>query len=60
MVRARSWAETPVVMLTTSDRDDDRQRAHALGANDYLVKPLGLEALEAVLRGVLARWVAGR
>jgi DNA-binding response OmpR family regulator len=51
------WATTPVVILSMSDREEDRQRAKALGASDYLIKPLGLDALEALLRGVVARWV---
>lgn len=29
----------PVVILTTSDSDNDRFRATKLGANDYMVKP---------------------
>ncbi len=30
----------PVVMLTTSSQTDDIQKALALGANDYIVKPV--------------------
>lgn len=51
------WTTTPVVMLSMSDRDEDRLRAEALGASDYLIKPLGLDALEALVRGVVARWL---
>ncbi|MCS6802468.1 MAG: response regulator [Chloroflexota bacterium] len=54
---APGWSEVPVVMLSMADDERDRQRAASLGANDYMVKPLGLDALEALLRGVLARWV---
>lgn len=44
----------PVAMLTSSDQDRDRERAHRLGAHDYLVKPAGL----ADLSKVLSRFVA--
>jgi len=30
----------PVVMITTFSRDKDQERGRALGASDYLVKPL--------------------
>ncbi len=30
----------PVIVLTTSDAGEDRNRAYSLGANSYVVKPL--------------------
>ncbi|GIW08509.1 MAG: hypothetical protein KatS3mg060_3314 [Dehalococcoidia bacterium] len=54
------WQATPVIMLSMSDREEDRSRAAALGANDYVVKPIGFDALEALLRGVLTQWVGRR
>jgi two-component system response regulator len=33
--------QIPMVVLTTSDADADRQRALACGASSYLVKPFG-------------------
>src|SRR6478736_75172 len=37
--------EIPVVVLSSSSREDDIQRARSLGANDYLVKPSDFEQL---------------
>ena len=40
LVRARpEWQALPILMLTTEGRDEDRDRALALGANDYMIKP---------------------
>lgn len=44
----------PVVILTTSDRAEDRQRAHDLGAAAYVVKEHDFARFEAVLLGLLA------
>ncbi len=35
----------PVVILTSSERGEDIQQAYDLGANSYLVKPVGAEDL---------------
>jgi CheY-like chemotaxis protein len=46
----------PVVALTADAFEDDRIACLAAGMNDFLVKPLGRDAL----RGVLARWTRRR
>lgn len=43
----------PVFMLTSSNRNADRDRATSLGADGYLVKPGGPDQLAEILRGVL-------
>ena len=48
-------AEIPVVMLTIVD---DRQRGFALGAADYLTKPIDWQRLGAILRKYLAPGLA--
>ena len=52
--RDASSVDIPVVILTTSDRDADRDRAHELGAAAYVVKEHDFNRFEAVLHGVLA------
>jgi DNA-binding response OmpR family regulator len=40
LIRGRpEWQDLPILMLTTEGRDEDRDRALALGANDYMIKP---------------------
>jgi DNA-binding response OmpR family regulator len=42
----------PVCVLSTSSDEDDRQRAKALGARAYMVKPPTLQQLELALKTV--------
>ncbi|HEX3407975.1 MAG TPA: response regulator, partial [Caulobacteraceae bacterium] len=51
VLRARG-VKTPVVALTANAFEDDRRACIEAGMDDFLVKPLSLEAL----RGALARW----
>jgi len=40
----------PVIVLTSSNHDADVKRAYDLGANCYLVKPVGFEALVELVK----------
>jgi CheY-like chemotaxis protein len=46
----------PVVVLTTSATDSDRERAYVAHANSYVVKPAGFRAFEALLRDIGGYW----
>src|ERR1700743_433510 len=46
---------TPVMMLTARDAVSDRVAGLDAGADDYLVKPLALEGLQARVRALLRR-----
>jgi CheY-like chemotaxis protein len=48
--------ELPVVVLSGSELQDDIRLAYASGANLYLVKPLGFEALVQMVRELDAAW----
>jgi len=48
---------TPVVVLTSSDQDDDVRRSYELGANSFLVKPIGRDALIEMARTLKAYWI---
>jgi CheY-like chemotaxis protein len=48
----------PVVVLSGSELQDDIRHAYAEGANSYLVKPLGFDALVTLIRGISAVWLA--
>lgn len=46
----------PVVVLTTSDRELDIREAYALGANCYVCKPFGLDALVRTMSAIIGFW----
>ena len=48
---------TPVVVLTSSNQDADIERAYALHANSYLVKPIRRDALLAMVVTLDAYWI---
>jgi two-component system response regulator len=48
----------PVVLLTTSGNPVDIERAVSLGANDYIIKPIGLNEFERKLHAVLSYWLS--
>jgi two-component system chemotaxis response regulator CheY len=43
----------PIVVVTTEGRREDRERAMALGANEYLTKPVEAHRVLEVVRGLL-------
>ena len=47
---------TPVVVLTTSANGPDVAQAYALGANSYLVKPVGYEEFHRKVRAAGLYW----
>jgi CheY-like chemotaxis protein len=47
----------PVVVLSGSELQDDIRQAYSAGANSYLVKPLGFDALVDLVQSVNAVWV---
>ena len=46
----------PVVVLTSSDAERDVARSYELGANCYVVKPVGLEAFQTIVSAVQNFW----
>lgn len=51
--------EMPVAVLSGSERQEDIRQAYASGANSYHVKPLGFDALVALVKSLDQAWVAG-
>lgn len=50
-VRAQSmFKQLPVIVISSSELDSDSNRAYALGAHSYLIKPVGVESLLKVLQ----------
>jgi DNA-binding response OmpR family regulator len=51
----RAVSDVPVIIITARDDDADMVKALDGGADDYVVKPFGIEQVEARLRAVLRR-----
>jgi CheY-like chemotaxis protein len=49
----------PVVVLSGSELQDDIRQAYDSGANSYLVKPLGFEALVQMVKRIHTAWTLG-
>jgi len=48
--------EIPIVMLTTSQMDEDAQEAYLSGANAYITKPSTIAELSQVARAIRDHW----
>ncbi|MBN1537307.1 MAG: response regulator transcription factor [Anaerolineales bacterium] len=51
--RLREWTQTPIIVLSVREGERDKVRALDQGADDYLVKPFGIEELLARIRVAL-------
>lgn len=52
LIKLRSWNETPIIILTANDSDEEKIKALDSGADDYLTKPFNISELEARIRAV--------
>ena len=50
------WRHLPVVILTTSKAEEDRIRSYDLGANAYIVKPVGFENFALAVKAISLFW----
>ena len=46
----------PVIMLTTSEAEEDRLKSYNLGANAYIVKPVGFDNFSEAVRTISLFW----
>jgi two-component system response regulator len=57
-IRAHPVTENvPVVVLTTSDLDEDLVRAYGLGANSFVRKPVNFEAFQLAVERIALYWL---
>lgn len=47
----------PIIMLTTSERDKDINKAYSLGANNYIVKPVNFDKFIKVIVEIKNYWL---
>lgn len=53
--RIRSWANTPILMLTARQGEEDRITGLEIGADDYLVKPFSPREVVSRVKAILRR-----
>jgi DNA-binding response OmpR family regulator len=53
--RVRAWANTPILMLTARQGEEDRITGLDLGADDYLVKPFSPREVVSRVKAILRR-----
>lgn len=51
--------DLPVVVFSGSELQDDIQQAYAVGADSYLVKPLGFKELVNLVKSLNSDWISG-
>ncbi len=51
--RLREWSQVPIIVLSVRDSERDKVAALDKGADDYLIKPFGIEELLARVRVAL-------
>lgn len=57
-IRSQGSVRTvPVLMLTSSNQDDDVHRAYILGANGYLIKPSKAGEMLVMAKGIRDFWL---
>jgi two-component system, OmpR family, KDP operon response regulator KdpE len=54
--RLREWSETPIIILSVREREQDKVLALDAGADDYLTKPFGMSELFARIRVILRHY----
>lgn len=57
--RLREWSQTPVLILSVQDAEEDKIAALDQGADDYVTKPFNSQELLARLRAILRRGRVG-
>jgi len=54
--RLETYKDTPIVMVTTEDKDFKKEKAKSLGANGWLQKPFTQERLLNVVKVMLEKY----
>jgi two-component system KDP operon response regulator KdpE len=57
--RLRAWSSVPLIVLSVRSNEAEKVRLLESGADDYVVKPFGIEELLARIRAALRRYSPG-
>jgi two-component system KDP operon response regulator KdpE len=57
--RLREWSQTPIIILSVREAEQDKIAALDAGADDYLTKPFGTGELLARMRVALRKQISG-
>ena len=52
--------DIPVVVFSTSEYERDKESCYALGANDFVTKPVDIDEFISAVKGIEARWFAAK
>lgn len=55
IVKIREWTNVPILVLSVRNGEDEKVKALEHGADDYMVKPFGVEELMARIHSILRR-----
>jgi two-component system KDP operon response regulator KdpE len=58
--RLREWTQTPIIVISAREQEQDKVKALDAGADDYLTKPFSANELLARIRVALRHSVRGR
>jgi two-component system chemotaxis response regulator CheY len=53
-----TWTDLPILMVTTENDEEERQKAFSNGANGYLVKPVTGDAIAENIKGIIKHMFA--
>ena len=53
-----TWADLPILMLTTENDEEERQKALSNGANGYVVKPVTGDAIAQNIKEIIKHMFA--
>lgn len=54
---SKEFKNIPVIIITSSDSEENVKKAYKLGANCYIVKPIKLDEYIRVIRGIEEFWL---
>ena len=57
VVKKSAWRRVPVVIITSEGSEQERVSCYEAGANSFVIKPVGIEAMNATFTLICQYWV---